>query len=77
MLKGGVVVKYFVFWSLLVFSPGIVTPHSVFAAPPAAARVVYQTLPKPGEKVSINADYYFTYGFNKQPKLGKAYKSVC
>jgi hypothetical protein len=33
---------------------------------------LYQTLPKPGEKVSIDPDHYFTYGFDKQPKIGVA-----
>ena len=68
--------KYLVFWSLLVLSLGFFTTTSLFAAPPAAAKVVYQTLPKPGEKIPINADYYFTYGFNKQPKLGVAIMKV-
>jgi hypothetical protein len=51
-------------------------PPSAFAVPPAAGPVVYQPLPKPGGKVSIDADHYFTFGFDKQPKLGAAIMKV-
>jgi hypothetical protein len=30
----------------------------------------YPPMPGPGKKVSIGNDYYFTYGFDKKPKLG-------
>jgi hypothetical protein len=42
------------------------------AAEPPAGKVDYPTLPKPGEKVPLGADHYFTYGFAAQPKLGTA-----
>lgn len=58
------------------FSLGVVVPPSVFAASPPAAKVVYQSLPKPGEKISIDSGSYFTYGFNKPPKLGVAIMRV-
>lgn len=48
----------------------------VFAAAAPAAEPVYQVLPKPGAKIPLNADYYFTYGFDKQPKLGVAIMRV-
>jgi hypothetical protein len=36
----------------------------------------YQPLPKPGEKIPLDGDYYFTYGFEKPPKLGTAIMRV-
>jgi hypothetical protein len=30
----------------------------------------FPSMPSPGEKVSIGNDYYFTYDFDKKPKLG-------
>jgi hypothetical protein len=33
-------------------------------------------LPKPGEKVPLDADHYFIYGFDKAPKLGTAIMRV-
>ena len=30
----------------------------------------YPSLPKPGEKIPLDADHSFTYGFDKPPKLG-------
>jgi len=44
--------------------------------PPEAARKVYTTLPKPGQKVALDSDTYFIYGFTKQPKLGMAVMRV-
>jgi hypothetical protein len=38
--------------------------------------VVYQPLPKPGEKAPIDAGHYFIYGFDKQPKIGMAIMRV-
>ncbi len=35
-----------------------------------STQIVYQPLPKPGEKVLIDSDHYFTYGFDKPPKIG-------
>ncbi len=68
-------IKYVVV-SLIVFSLGVMAPSAVFAAPFLGGPAVYQTLPKPGEKVSIDIDHYFTYGFAKQPKLGTAIMRV-
>lgn len=68
--------KKLVLWGLLVFSLGVSAPRSVFAASSPVAKVVYQPLPKPGEKISLDADSYFTYGFDKQPKLGVAIMRV-
>ena len=61
---------------LFAFSLGAVAPQFVCAATSPAAQVVYQPLPKPGEKVPIDADHYFIYGFDKQPKLGMAIMRV-
>lgn len=36
----------------------------------------YAKLPKPGEKVSLGADHYFTYGFDRQPKMGQVVMKV-
>ncbi len=58
---------------------GIVLAITLGAAPPsiaAATQVVYQPLPKPGKKVPLDADHYFTYGFEKPPKLGMAIMRV-
>jgi hypothetical protein len=55
---------------LLAFSLGVFVSPSVFSAPSSTARVVYQSLPKPGEKIPLDADHYFIYGFEKPPKLG-------
>jgi hypothetical protein len=46
------------------------------AAPPRTSRTVYPPFPKPGEKVPLDADHYFTYGFEKQPKIGVAIMRV-
>jgi len=63
-------VRRVVLWSLLAFSLGIAPLPFAFAAPSPPAKVVYQTLPKPGQKISLDSDYYFIYGFYKPPKLG-------
>ena len=68
--------KRFVLCALLAFSLGVFTPLSIFATPPPAAKVVYQPLPKPGEKIALDADSYFIYGFEKPPKLGMAIMRV-
>ena len=64
--------KWLLLGALLAFSPAVATPPIVDAATSPAAQVVYQTLPKPGEKVPIDADHYFTYGFDRPPKIGVA-----
>jgi hypothetical protein len=76
MPKGGNVVKNLFFWGLLVFTLGVYAPRPVFAAPAPAAKAGYQLLPKPGEKISLDAGSYFIYGFEKQPKLGVAIMKV-
>ena len=55
---------------LFAFTIGICAPMAVSAATASTAKKDYQILPKPGEKIPIDADYYFTYGFDKQPKIG-------
>ncbi len=67
--------KHGIFY-LLVFYLGVMVPSSVFAAPFLGGPVVYQPLPRPGEKVSLGGEQYFTYGFVKQPKLGSAIMKV-
>jgi len=70
LFKGGIVLRRLMFCGLLALSLGIVFPPCVDAATPAAAKVAYQPLPKPGKKVPIDADHYFIYGFDKPPRLG-------
>jgi hypothetical protein len=36
----------------------------------------YKLLPKSGERVPLDADHYFVYGFDKAPKLGTAIMRV-
>lgn len=62
--------KRLVLWGLIACSLGVSTPPSVFSASSPTSKAVYQALPKPGEKIPLDADCYFTYGFDKQPKLG-------
>jgi hypothetical protein len=68
--------RTFALGALLVFNLGVTTPPPVCAAPSPVVQVVYQPLAKPGEKISLDANYYFTYGFDKQPKLGMAIMRV-
>ena len=49
---------------------------TAIAAASSSVKRDYQLLPKPGEKVSLDADHYFTYGFDKAPKLGTAIMRV-
>ena len=37
---------------------------------------IYRPLAKPGEKVPLDTDHYFIYGFTKPPKLGTAIMRV-
>jgi hypothetical protein len=55
----------------LVTALGVLLPGPVFAAP-ALVSADFQALPKPGKRVPLDADHYFTFGFLDQPKLGKA-----
>ena len=61
---------------LLSLSLGVAAPPFVCAAPSPPAQVVYQPLPKAGEKVPLDADHYFIYSFNKPPKLGMSIMRV-
>lgn len=63
---------------LLLFAFGlvVVAPLAVFATTAPLAKVEYLPLPKPGEKVPLDADYYFIYGFSSQPKLGTVIMKV-
>jgi len=63
-------VRTLVFWSLIAFITGLSVPAIVLAAHSPTGKFVYQPLPKPGEKISLDASTYFTYGFTKRPKLG-------
>jgi hypothetical protein len=76
IFEGGIIVRQLVFWSLLAISLGVTAPPSLFAAPSSTAKVVYQPLPKPGEKIALDAAHYFTYGFEKPPKLGMSIMRV-
>ncbi len=64
--------RWFLFIALCAFSLGVAVPSFVRAATSTDAKVVYQTLPKPGGKIPLDSGYYFTYDFEKPPKLGIA-----
>lgn len=66
--------KWFLLLALLLFTPGVLS--TAVAAPSAAPKVLYQTLPRPGEKIALDGGSYFIYGFTKQPKLGVAIMRV-
>ena len=61
---------------LVVFILGVVAPAYVRSASSPASQDIYQPLPKPGQKVPIDADKYFIYGFDKPPKIGMAIMRV-
>ena len=63
---------------LLVIGLSLVIPLAPFpaAASPVTTDRGYQVLPKPGEKVALDADHYFIYGFDKPPKMGAAIMRV-
>ncbi|MCX5752574.1 MAG: hypothetical protein NTW97_02875 [Candidatus Krumholzibacteria bacterium] len=48
----------------------------VLAAAAAAEKPVFKDLPGPGKKCWIGDDAYFTYKFDKKPKLGTAFLKV-
>lgn len=56
--------------ALFAFSLEVAASPAMSATTPPAAKAIYQPISKPGEKVSLDADHYFTYGFEKQPKIG-------
>ena len=62
--------------TLFALGVGMTAPTSLTAAPVPAAKVVYPNLPKPGQKVSLDAGHYFIYGFDRQPKIGMAIMRV-
>lgn len=63
-------------WGVISFSLAVYAPRSVAASPAATAKAGYQRLAKPGTKIALDADNYFIYGFEKQPKLGVAIMKV-
>jgi hypothetical protein len=54
----------------------LLNPCSATAAPPQSGDLAFTPLPKPGLKVPLGKDHYFTYGFTQQPKLGNAVMRV-
>ena len=46
------------------------------ATPPAEQKPAYPSLSGPGEKIWIDKEYYFIYGFDKRPKMGTAILKV-
>ncbi len=66
----------YVFKIVLVLILGISIPLSLSAAPQPPSKVEYRPMPKPGEKVRLDNGRYFTYGFEKPPKLGMAIMRV-
>lgn len=62
--------------AVLAISMAAASPPTVCAAAPSAAEADFQILPNPGEKIPLNADYYFIYEFDKPPKLGMAIMRV-
>jgi hypothetical protein len=62
-------------WLIVFLSPPLAFAqamhnHAVPRTEPAADTEKYLSLPKPGEKIPLGADHYFTYGFDRPPKLG-------
>ena len=57
---------------------GLGTAALSFAGGPAgpSSMIIYQSLPGPGEKIELDADHYFTYGFASKPKIGTAIMRV-
>jgi hypothetical protein len=54
---------------LLVFAQAT-HDHKAHHANAAADTESYPSLPKPGERILLGTDHYFTYGFDRPPKLG-------
>lgn len=61
--------------ALLTLFLGVALSGPLSAAPAPGAKPP-TTLPKPGQKVPLDKDHYFTYGFTQQPKLGNAIMRV-
>lgn len=68
--------KMIVFGTLFALFLGIAVPLTASAAPASSATAEYQSLTKPGKKVPLGSGHYFTFGFEKQPKLGNAIMKV-
>jgi hypothetical protein len=66
----------FMIWFLFAFFISVTVPLPAAASPAAAVQSDYQNLAKPGKKIPLGNDNYFTYGFDKQPKLGTAVMRV-
>ncbi len=62
--------------ALSVLLSGVYADSTAAAPPLPAAKADFRKLPKPGEKIPLDSDYYFTYGFDKKPKLGTAIMRV-
>ena len=69
-------IRILVLAAVLAFSPGPARPPLLAAAPPVTTERGFQVLPKPGEKIALDADHYFLYGFDKPPKMGAAIMRV-
>ncbi|TWJ14057.1 hypothetical protein [Geobacter argillaceus] len=63
-------------WGLLTFCLLAYHPASLSATPTRTVQDTYQPLPKPGAKIPLDADHYFTYGFDKPPKIGMSIMRV-
>jgi len=61
--------------ALFAFSLGMVLSVPASAVPSANGKE-NAPLPKPGAKVPLDKDHYFTYGFTQPPKLGNAVMRV-
>ena len=63
---------------LLLIGLSLVMPllPALAATPVVTTERGFQLLPNPGEKIALDADHSFTFGFDKQPKLGSAIMRV-
>ena len=55
---------------VIAFCLTMALPGTAIAAPAPGAQENYQPLPAPGKKVPLGTGHYFTFGFDKKPKLG-------
>jgi hypothetical protein len=69
-VAGSGLMKSLVLACMLSIALGWMSPSPAAAGPAAAVRKDFQVLPKPGEKIPLDAGHYFVYGFTKPPKLG-------
>jgi hypothetical protein len=54
----------------------VAPPLTSAAAPAALSARDFQVLKKAGEKITLDADHYFVFGFDKTPKIGVAIMKV-